>query len=116
MKKLITIVAIALPVAFTANAQRVVYDPIVNIEQILNEAENIAEYVDMVDNQVQQITQLGSQLQQLENYNQAFGNPASDVNITGTSAVTSDLTQTPLGLSISTVENNSDGTGAFTYD
>lgn len=116
MKKLIIIVAIALPVTFTTRAQMVVYDPIVNIEQILNEAENIAEYVDMVDNQVQQITQLGSQLQQLENYNQAFGNPASDVNITGTSAVTSDLTQTPLGLTISTVENNSDGTGAFTYN
>ena len=56
MKKLITLTAIALPLAFSARAQWIVYDPTVNIEQIVSEAENIAEYVDMVDNQVQQIT------------------------------------------------------------
>ena len=91
MKKLIVALALALPLAFTADAQMVVYDPIVNIEQILSEAENIAEYVDMVDNQVQQITQLSDQLQQLENYNQAFGNPAQILNVTGVNAITSGL-------------------------
>jgi hypothetical protein len=116
MKKLIVALALALPLAFTADAQMVVYDPIVNIEQILSEAENIAEYVDMVDNQVQQITQLSDQLQQLENYNQAFGNPAQILNVTGVNAITSDLTQTPLGETISAVEKAADGTDALTYD
>ena len=55
MKKLIAIIAIALPLAFSARAQWIVYDPTMNIEQILDEAENIAKYVTMIDNQVQQI-------------------------------------------------------------
>ena len=49
MKKLIAIIAVALPLAFSARAQWIVYDPTSNIQQILDEAENIAEYVDMVD-------------------------------------------------------------------
>ena len=116
MKKLITVAAIALSMAFSAHAQWIVYDPVSNIQQILDESENIAEYVDMVDNQVQQITQLSDQLQQLENYNQAFGNPAQIMNVTGVSSITSDLTQTPLGETISAVESAANGTGALTYN
>jgi hypothetical protein len=115
MKKLIVAIALAI-VGTTSHAQWIVYDPVSNVQQILDEAENIAEYVDMVDNQVQQITQLSDQLQQLENYNQAFGNPAQILNVTGVSAVTSDLTQTPLGETISAVEKAADGTAALTYD
>jgi hypothetical protein len=115
MKKLIVALALAI-VGTTSHAQWIVYDPVSNIQQILDEAENIGEYVDMVDNQVQQITQLSDQLQQLENYNQAFGNPAQILNVTGVSAITSDLTQTPLGETISAVEKAADGTAALTYD
>ena len=116
MKKIIAIAVIALPLAFTARAQLVVYDPVNNIQQILAEAENIAQYIDMVDNQVQQITQLSDQLQQLQQYNKAFGDPSQILNITGISALTSDLTQTPLGKTISTVEQTADGVAALTYD
>ena len=66
MKKLITIIAIALPLAYSARAQWVVFDPTVNIEQILDEAENLAEYAEMIDNEVQQITTLGDQLSEKE--------------------------------------------------
>jgi len=55
MKKLIAIMAVALPLAFSARAQWIVYDPTVNIEQIVSQAEDIAKYVTMIDNQVQQI-------------------------------------------------------------
>lgn len=116
MKKLITLTAAALSLAFSASAQWIVYDPTVNIEQIVSEAENIAEYVDMVDNQVQQITQLGNQLSQLEQYNKEFGDPSQILNVTGASALTSDLTRTPLGQTISAVEKTSDGVAALTYD
>ncbi len=116
MKKLILALALAIVGTTSSHAQWIVYDPMSNIQQILDEAENIAEYVDMVDNQVQQITQLSDQLQQLENYNQAFGNPAQILNVTGVSAITSDLTQTPLGESISAIESAANGTGALTYD
>ena len=115
MKKLFVTLALAI-IGASSHAQWIVYDPVSNIQQILDETENLAEFGSMVDNQVQQISELSQQVQQLEQYNQAFGNPALVVNVTGTSAVTADLTQTPLGLTISTVENSSDGTAAFTYD
>jgi hypothetical protein len=88
----------------------------VNIEQIISEAENIAQFVSMVDNQVQQIQQLTSQLEQLQQYNKAFGDPSQILNVTGVSALTSDLTQTPLGQTISAVEQTSDGVAALTYN
>ena len=116
MKKLIALTIVALSLTFSARAQWIVYDPTVNIEQIISEAENIAEYVDMVDNQVQQITQLSDQLQQLQQYNKAFGDPSQILNVTGVSALTSDLTQTPLGQTISSVEQSANGVAALTYD
>lgn len=116
MKKLITLTIVAVSLTFSARAQLVVYDPVVNIEQIISEVENIAEYVDMVDNQVQQITQLSDQLKQLQQYNKAFGDPSQILNITGVSALTADLKQTTLGQTISAVEKTSDGVAALTYD
>ena len=116
MKRIITMALIALPLAFSARAQWIVYDPTVNIEQIISEAENIAQFVSMVDNQVQQIQQLTSQLEQLQQYNKAFGDPSQILNVTGVSALTSDLTQTPLGQTISAVEQTSDGVAALTYN
>jgi hypothetical protein len=116
MKKMLVTIATLIVFGTTCQAQWVVYDPINNIQEILDQAENIAEYVDMVDNQVQQITQLGNQLHQLEQYNQAFGNPAQILNVAGVSALTSDLTQTTLGQTISAVERTSDGVAALTYD
>jgi hypothetical protein len=79
MKKLIAIIAVALPLAFSAHAQWIVYDPISNVQQILDEAENIAEYVDMVENQVQQIETLDNQLSEFKNYESLFGNPSQVV-------------------------------------
>jgi P-type conjugative transfer protein TrbJ len=108
MKKLLITIAIAI-VGASSHAQWIVYDPTVNIEQIVSEAENIAQFVSMVDNQVQQITQLSDQLQQLQQYNKAFGDPSQILNVTGISALTSDLTQTPLGETISTVEQSANG-------
>jgi len=116
MKKILITIAAATLLGTTCQAQWIVYDPVSNIQQILDEVENIAEYVDMVDNQVQQIQQLSDQLKQLEQYNKAFGDPSQILNVTGISALTSDLTQTPLGQTISAVEKASDGVAALTYD
>ena len=51
MKKLIAIIAAAHSLAFCARAQWIVYDPTMNVQQIVDEAENIAKYVTMIDNQ-----------------------------------------------------------------
>ncbi|MGA2871927.1 MAG: hypothetical protein ABSF34_22540, partial [Verrucomicrobiota bacterium] len=64
MKKLIAVIAVSLPLAFSAHAQWIVYDPISNVQQILDETENMGEFVSMVDNQVQQIETLDNQLSQ----------------------------------------------------
>ena len=76
MKKIILTTLIALPLAFSARAQWIVYDPTMNMQQILDEAENIAKYVQMIDNQVQQIQTLGDQLSEFKNYESLFGNPS----------------------------------------
>src|ERR1700684_1898323 len=75
MKKLIATILVALPLAFSARAQWIVYDPAMNVQQIMDEAESIAKYVTMIDNQVQQINTLPSQLTDFKNYEAVFGNP-----------------------------------------
>lgn len=116
MKKLFVTIAAATLLGATCQAQWVVYDPVNNVQQILAQAEDIAQYVQMVENQVQQIQQLTAQLQQLEQYNKAFGDPSQILNITGVSALTADLTRTPVGKTISVVQQTSDGVAALTYD
>jgi len=116
MKKLLITIAAAALLGTTCQAQWVVYDPTVNIQQIIDEYQSLAQYVQMVDNQVQQIQQLTSQLQQLQQYNKVFGDPSQILNVTGIAALTSDLTQTPLGETISTVEQSANGVAALTYD
>lgn len=115
MKRLFVTIAIAV-VNASIQAQWIVYDPTSNTQQILDQIENFAQFVQMVDNQVQQISQLTDQIQQMEQYNKAFGDPSLVVNVTGASTLTADLTLTPLGQTITVVENTSDGVGALTYD
>ena len=81
MKKLIAVIAVALPLAFSARAQWIVYDPTVNIEQIVSQAEDIAKYVQMIDNQVQQIQTLGDQLSEFKNYESLFGNRSEERHV-----------------------------------
>ena len=116
MKKLLIAIAAAALLGTTCQAQWIVYDPVNNVQQILAQAEDIAKYVQMVENQVQQIQQLSDQLKQLEQYNKAFGDPSQILNITGVSALTADLTKTTVGKTISAIEQTSDGVAALTYD
>jgi hypothetical protein len=108
MKKLFITIAAGLLVA-TGHAQEIVYDPTVNAQQIAAQAANIAKYVQMVNNQIQQ-------LQQLEKYNQAFGDPAQILNVSGVSALTADLTKTAVGKTIAAIEQSADGVSALSYD
>jgi hypothetical protein len=115
MKKLIITTLIALPLAFSARAQWVVYDPTMNIEQILDEAESIAKYVTMIDNQVQQIQTLGQQLSEFKNYESLFGNP-SQVTLPMVSALDTDLQSLEPGLNLENLVANADGNYALTYN
>ena len=115
MKKLIAIIAVALPLAFSARAQWVVYDPTMNIEQILDEAENIAKYVQMIDNQVQQITTLGNQLSEFKNYESLFGNP-SQVALSMVPNLNSDLQSLEPVQSLENLVSSADGSAALTFN
>jgi hypothetical protein len=115
MKKLIAVIAVALPLAFSARAQWIVYDPTSNIQQIMDEAENMAEFVSMIDNQVQQIQTLGQQLSQFENYESLFGNP-SQVVLSMVAPLDTDLKSLEPGLNLENLVANADGNDALTYN
>jgi len=115
MKKLIVAALIALPLAFSARAQWIVYDPTMNIEQILDEAESIAKYVTMIDNQVQQINTLTSQLSEFKNYESLFGNP-SQVVLSMVAPLAADLKSLEPGLNLENLVANADGNYALTYN
>jgi len=115
MKKLIAIAAVALPLAFSARAQWIVYDPTSNIQQIMDEAENMAEFVSMIDNQVQQIETLGNQLSEFKNYESLFGNP-SQVVLSMVAPLDADLKSLEPGLNLENLVGNADGNYALTYN
>ena len=115
MKKLIAIIAVALPLAFSARAQWIVYDPISNVQQILDQAENIAEYVDMVENQVSQIETLDSQLSEFKNYESLFGNP-SQVVLSMVPNLDSDLQSLEPEVNLENLVTSADGNYALSYN
>ena len=116
MKAILTLLAASLLVTTTSHGQWVVYDPTVHTQQILDQAQNIAKYVEMVNNQIQQINTLTSQLQELQKYNEAFGNPAKLLNIQGVGGLVNDLRRTELGQSIQQVQSVAQGIDALKYN
>jgi len=108
MKKLIVATLIALPLAFSARAQWIVYDPTMNVQQILNEAESIAKYVTMIDNQVQQLSTLTSQLNEFKNYESLFGNP-SQVLLSMVAPLDADLKNLEPNLNLENLVADADG-------
>jgi len=115
MKKLIAVTTIAMTQSFSARAQWIFYDPTVNIEQILDEAENLAEYAEMIDNEVSQIQTLDSQLSEFKNYENLFGNPAQ-VALSMVPALDTDLQSLEPGLNLENLVANADGNLALTFN
>ena len=115
MKKILIITAIALPLAFSARAQWIVYDPTSNIQQILDQAENLAKYVTMIDNQVQQIDTLTSQLTEFKNYEAVFGNP-SKVVLSMVAPLKADLQSLEPGKNLENLVSSADGNYALSYN
>src|ERR1022692_3235541 len=108
MKKLIAVTVVALPLAFSARAQWIVYDPRSNIQQILDTAQEIAK-------QVQQIQLLTSQLNEFKNYESLFGNP-SKVVLSMVAPLKADLQSLEPGVNLENLVANADGSSALTYN
>jgi hypothetical protein len=115
VKKLIAIIAVALPLALSTQAQYIVYDPTMNIQQIIDEAESIAKYVQMIDNQVQQIQTLTDQLNQFEHYEALFGDP-SKVVLSMVAPLETDLRNLEPVQSLENLVSSADGTAALTFN
>jgi hypothetical protein len=108
MKKLIAIIAVALPLAISARAQWIVYDPTSNIQQILDTAQQIAK-------QVEEIQTLTSQLDQFENYESLFGNPAQVV-LPMVAPLNADLQNLEPGVNLEQLVANANGNIALNFN
>ena len=115
MKRLIALTLVTVGLAASARAQWIVYDPTVNMQQIISQAENIAKYIQMIENQVQQIQTLTDQLNEFKHYEDLFGDPKAVVLNTVQPLVT-DLRKTELGQTLTALEGAVDAGQAMLYD
>ena len=75
MKKLIALTVLLLAAVLPTHAQWVVYDPSVHTQTILNGVQEVAKFVEVINNQVQQIRALTDQLNEFKHYESLFGDP-----------------------------------------
>src|SRR5580658_5651425 len=108
MKRIIIITAVALPLAFSARAQYIVYDPKSDIQQILDTAQQIAK-------QVEEIGVLTSQLNEFKNYESLFGNP-SQVVLSMVAPLATDLQGLEPGQNLENLVGKANGSSAMTYN
>lgn len=83
-----------------ARAQLIVEDVVSIAQEAIDSVVDLAEYVEMVNNQVQQINTMTQELQQVTAYVKAFGDPSSLLEITGVNGLVSDLQQSGVGQTI----------------
>ena len=72
MKKFIALVLVTVGITVSARAQWIVYDP-ANTVQLINTAQEIAKYIEMINNQVQQFQALTNQLNEFKHYESLLG-------------------------------------------
>ena len=115
MKKHIALTLVTLGVAVSARAQWIVYDPASNIQGILNTAQEIAKFVEVINNQVQQIQTLTDQLNEFKHYESLFGDPKT-VLLSTVQPLVNDLRKTELGQTLRTLETTVNAGEAMLYN
>ncbi len=115
MKKFVCITALGLFCSLPTRAQWVVYDPAVHTQQILDTAQEIAKYIEMINNQVQQIQSLTDQLNEFKHYEELFGDPKS-IALSMVPALVADLRKTEPGKNLDDLLKIANGAYALTYD
>lgn len=116
MKKPIAIAAALCALAGTRlHAQWIVFDPTSNLQSILNTAQEVAKFVEMIDNQVQQIETLTDQLNEFKHYESLFGDPKAVV-LSTVQPLVADLRKTEVGQTLSTLEDAANAGSAMVYD
>ena len=115
MNKTITLTLITIGIALSARAQWIVYDPALQTQSILNTAQEIAKYIEMINNQVQQIRALTDQLNEFKYYESLFGDPKAVVMAT-VAPLVNDLRRSELGASMDAIMKTADGAQALIYN
>jgi hypothetical protein len=115
MKLLLFTLAALLAAARFASAQYVVTNPVSDALSEVMHVEDIAKWVESIENQVQQINTLTQQLQQVQAYVKAFGNPEQLTSIVGADQLIGSLQQTGLGQTLGEIRQLSNGTAALGY-
>ena len=115
MKKFIALELVTLGITVSARAQWIVFDPTMNVQSILNTAQEIAKYVEMINNQVQQIQTLTDQLNEFKHYEDLFGDPKAVV-LTTVQPLVNDLRKTEVGETLTALEGAVDAGDAMLYN
>ena len=115
MKKLITLALLSVALALPTHAQWVVYDPANTVQSVINTAQEIAKYIEMINNQVQQIQALTDQLNEFKHYEDLFGDPKKVVVAT-VAPLVNDLRRTEVGASMKAIMTAADGAEALVYN
>lgn len=110
MKRATFIVLVSL--ATSIQAQWVVYDPALHTQNIINSVQEIAKFVEVINNQVSQIQQLTEQVETLHHYVDLFGDPAKIVPAS-VGALSADLKKTELGQTLTDLQRAADATTAM---
>jgi hypothetical protein len=114
MKKFIALTLGTLAISVAAQAQLTVYDPQVHSQLVISTAQEVAKFVEMINNQVRQIGLLADQVNTLRHYVDLFGDPASFAPASITSLI-DDLRKTELGKTLTDLEAAADATAAMVY-
>src|SRR6266508_1698120 len=115
MKKFIALALVTLGVTVNARAQWIVFDPTMNVQSIINTAQEIAKYVEMINKQVQQIQTLTDQLNEFKHYESLFGDPKA-VLLSTVQPLVNDLRKTELGQTLTTLETTVNAGEAMLYN
>ena len=112
MKHIVLPALAALGFVTTSHAQWAVYDAANHTQQIIGTAQEIAKFVEMINNQVQQIERLTEQAKTLNHYVDLFGDPGSFAP-RSIEALTADLRKPELGETLSELQTAAEATAAM---
>ncbi len=115
MKQFIALALVTLGITVSTRAQWIAFDPTMNVQSILNTAQEIAKYVEMINNQVQQIQTLTDQLNEFKHYEDLFGDPKAVV-LTTVQPLVNDLRKTEVGETLTALEGAVDAGDAMLYN
>lgn len=114
MKKVISLIALLLFYAAQARAQWAVYDAAVHSQTLLNGVQEIAKFVEVINNQVSQIETLTDQLDHFKRYERLFGDP-SKVVLGAVKPLTEVLKKSEVGETLAALKDSVDPGEAMVY-